>query len=215
MITVTLDRPWLTAHLPHPMRCLSWAPFRPGFATADTVIWREVQNADLTEDFDAIGWLARELANRGSGEAIGMLTSRNVAKISLESAVSGLFHAQCLATVGLSNAERIGTRTGAAPEPVGTINLLSVTDAPLSDTAMIEALSIATQARTTAVIEAALDIPTGRATGTGTDCIVIACPPGDMPFAGLHTDVGEAIGAAVYKAVSAGADEWMRTEYRP
>jgi hypothetical protein len=53
MIEVTLDPPWLTARLGSPHRMLSWAP-QPGFVTADRVIWREVRDADLTEDFDAL-----------------------------------------------------------------------------------------------------------------------------------------------------------------
>jgi adenosylcobinamide amidohydrolase len=54
------------------------------------------------------------------------------------------------------------------------------------------------------VIDHGPDLPTGRATGTGTDCIVVAAPTGTEPFAGLHTEVGEAIGAAVYTAVAGG-----------
>ncbi len=34
MIRATLTRPWLIAELPRPMRVLSWAPFRPGYTTA-------------------------------------------------------------------------------------------------------------------------------------------------------------------------------------
>ena len=49
-------------------------------------------------------------------------------------------------------------------------------------------------------------------TGTGTDCIVVACPCDGTPvaWAGLHTALGEAIGAAVYEAVRAGAEQWQR-----
>jgi adenosylcobinamide amidohydrolase len=212
MIDVTLTRPHLIARLAAPLRMLSWAPYRPGFVTADTVIWREVRNADLTPDFDAIGWLAEQMSALAMPEAVGLLTSRDIGTYRLEQAVSGRSMGQCLATVGLSNAERIGSRMPVTAAPTGTINLLAVTDTALTDTAMIEALSIAAQARTAAVMDAALDLPTGRATGTGTDCIVLACPPGDTGYAGLHTDVGEAIGRAVYRAVVAGAQHWMETE---
>ncbi|MEO1272728.1 MAG: adenosylcobinamide amidohydrolase, partial [Myxococcota bacterium] len=46
-------------------------------------------------------------------------------------------------------------------------------------------------------------------TGTGTDCIVLAAPPGHAVYAGLHTAVGEAVGRAVYDAVAAGVRGWM------
>jgi adenosylcobinamide amidohydrolase len=74
---------------------------------------------------------------------------------------------------------------------------------------LIEALSIATQARTAAVMDVNLMLPTGRATGTGTDCIAVAARPGPALYAGLHTDIGEALGAAVYQATMTGARDWI------
>ena len=48
-------------------------------------------------------------------------------------------------------------------------------------------------------------------TGTGTDCIVVAAPRGgSVRFAGMHTPVGEAIGAAVYKAMGDGIATWLQ-----
>ncbi|GAA5076400.1 adenosylcobinamide amidohydrolase [Roseibacterium beibuensis] len=211
MIAVTLDRPWLIADLGQPLRLLSFAPHRPGFVSASRVLWREVRNADLTREFDAISWLGHEMSARGDEDAIGMLTSRNIGQNHLEFAVSGRISASCLATVGLTNAERVGHRLPALAVAYGTINLLAVTDAPLSDTAMIEAMTIAAEARTAAVITHGPDLPTGRATGTGTDCIVLGCPGGSTAYAGLHTDVGEALGRSVYNAVAKGTREWMET----
>ncbi len=210
MIEVTVNHPWLIATLPQPMRCLSWAPYRGGFQVTDRVVWREVRNADLSENFDAIAWFTTEMQVRGDADSIGMLTSRNIAQNCLKTARSGLIQAACLATVGLSNAERVGQRRAAAA-PVGTINCLVTTDAPLSDTALIEAVSVATQARTAAVMDHGPDLAQGRATGTGTDCIVVAAPSGDLSYAGLHTDVGETIGRAVYDSIADGTRDWMIT----
>jgi adenosylcobinamide amidohydrolase len=209
MIDVTLDPPWLTARLTHPCRLLSWAPHNPGFITTDRVIWREVRDADLTEDFDALRWLSESLIARGDGDAVGMITSRDLARFRLETACSGRISATCLATVGLTNAERVGTRLNAPDAKPGTINLAVITDAALTDTALIELSSIATQARTAAVMDHGPDLPTGRATGTGTDCIVVGAAPGEGQFAGLHTEVAEAVGAAVYRAVAKGVIQWM------
>ncbi len=209
MINVTLDRPWLRADLGQMMRVLSFAPYRPGFVTASRVLWREVRNADLTPDFDAVGWLAESVA---ADDAVAMLTSRDVGTYRLEHAEQGLFRASCLATVGLTNAERVGRRLPVATSGYGTINLLVTISPGLSDTAMIEALSIAAQARTAAVMEAGLRLPTGIATGTGTDCIAVACPPGDVAFAGLHTEAGEVIGHAVHTAIAKGCAHWLATE---
>jgi adenosylcobinamide amidohydrolase len=49
------------------------------------------------------------------------------------------------------------------------------------------------------------------ATGTGTDCIVIAAPEldGGEKWAGKHTAIGALIGAAVEDAVLRGARAWI------
>jgi len=209
MISLALDRPWLLACLPRPMRVLGWAPHRPGFVTAARIVWREVRNADLPPDLDVARWFAVVLAEAGYGDAVAMLTSRDVASFRQHRvAVEGVA-ADCVATVGLSNAESVGSRRPWKAADFGTINLAVAVGAALTEAAQIEALSIAVQARTAAVIEAGLDLPTGRATGTGTDCVALACDAGDLPHAGLHTAVGEAVGAAVRRAVAEAAADWM------
>ena len=208
-MSVTLDRPWLRFDLGEAHRVLSWSLTRPGFVKADTILWREVRNADLPEDFDVHRWLSEELVARGDEAAVTMLTSRDLdAFETAEVTVDGVT-AQCVATVGLSNAERIGTRLDRSGKDWGTINIAVRVDAPLADAALVELVSIIAQARTTAVMEMGNALPTGLATGTGTDCIAVAAPPGDAPFAGMHTAVGEAVGRAAYTAVHAGARIWM------
>ncbi|WP_296766544.1 adenosylcobinamide amidohydrolase [Sediminimonas sp.] len=209
---LTLERPWLCLDLGTPMRVLSWAVNRPGMVTARRIAWREVRNADLPEELDAVAWLQGELAARGAGDAVAFLTSRDVRAYVDRSVRMGAVEARAVATVGLSNAERVGTRMDRAGHDWGTINIAVVIEPAgggLSEAALVEALSIATQARTAAVIAAGPDLPTGRATGTGTDCIAVAAPSGLMNYAGLHTDTGEAVGRAVYDAVLAGTQDWM------
>lgn len=208
MIAVTLDRPWLEARLPRPMRCLSWAPAGGGSVTADRVLWREVRNADLTPDFDAIGWFRGEMAARAPG-AVGLLTSRDIGGWCEGRAMVEGVAAHAIATAGLSNAEAVGARLPWHPADYGTINLLVAVDAALAEAAQLEALTIAVQARTAAVIEAGLRLATGLATGTGTDCVVLACDPGAIPHAGLHTAVGEAVGAAARTAMTRAVADWL------
>lgn len=209
MIAVTLDRPWLLADLPRPMRVLSWAPHRPGFVTATRIVWREVRNADLPQDLDVDRWFAAELTTAGQGEAVAMLTSRDVGTFRQVRGVVEGVQADCVATLGLSNAESVGTRRPYHTADFGTINLAVAVGAALTEAAQIEALSIAVQARTAAVMAAGLDLPTGRATGTGTDCVALACDAGGLTHAGMHTPVGEAVGAAVKRAVAEAAADWM------
>jgi adenosylcobinamide amidohydrolase len=207
MLAVEVTRPWLAAHLPRPMRVLSWAPFAPGFTQARHVVWREVRNADLTPDFDVDHWFAAEMVRWP--DAVGMLTSRDIGTYQrAEVTVDGI-RAACLATVGLTNAEAVGRRRPYHSADFGTINLCTVVDAGLTETAQLEALSIAVQARTAAVMEVGLHLDTGLATGTGTDCAALACDPGEGRYAGLHTALGEAIGAATRQAVAAAAADWI------
>ncbi len=208
MITVALDRPWLEARLPRPMRILGWAPVGGGSVTADRVLWREVRNADLTPDFDAIAWFHGEMACRAPG-AVGRLTSRDSGGWRAGGALVEGIRAHAVATVGLSNAEAVGRRLPWHPADYGTINLLVAVEAGLTEAAQLEALSIAVQARTVAVIEAGLQLATGLATGTGTDCVVLACDPGATPHAGLHTAVGEAVGAAARGAMTLAVADWL------
>lgn len=212
---VTLDRPWLELDLGAEVRVLSWSLTRPGLVTARRILWREVRNADLPQDLDVLAWFRAELAARGAGDAVTMLTSRDLDAYETAAATVEGVTAFCVATVGLSNAERIGTRMDRSGKDWGTINIALHLDLPLSDAALLELISVATQARTAAVIEAGHELPTGRATGTGTDCIAVAAPAGDTPFAGLHTPQGEAAGRAVHQAVRQGAQVWMEKVRRP
>ncbi len=207
MISVTLDRPWLIARLAAPMRLLSHAPHGAGYRSTDTVLWREVKNADLPAGFAAEDWFAGQMA-RAPG-AVGMMTSRDIGTWRQARAQVDGVTAQAVVTLGLSNAESVGHRLPWHSADFGTINILVATDAALTETAQLEALTIAVQARTAGVMAAGLELATGRATGTGTDCMAIACPPGQGRYAGLHTAVGEAVGAAVLQAVSAAAADWI------
>ncbi len=214
MMTLSLDRPWLVADLGAPRRVLSFAPHRPGFVTARHVVWREVRDADLTPELDVAEWFTCDLARRGHAESVGLLTSRDVGCYVMAAAEAEGQRAVCLATVGLGNAEAVGSRRAVNgigwSTQYGTINLLVQIDIGLTEAAQIEAMTIAAQARTAAVIDCGLRLPGGhRATGTGTDCIAIAADSGNVAFTGLHTAAGEVIGRAVHLAVSKGAADWV------
>lgn len=205
--------PVLAADFRDPQDILSWSLTRPGFVSARSVAWLEVRNDDLTLDVDPAALLQERLAEAGYGEAVQMMTSRSVKKHHVAMRCSGEAQAACLATVGLSNAGRVGERTQ-MNMPAGTINLLVHIDKALSVAAHLEAMSIAAEARTAAIMELGLDIGGRAATGTGTDCIAVSAPqrePGAL-YAGLHTDIGAALGGAVYDAVSEGGRLWMKEQ---
>jgi adenosylcobinamide amidohydrolase len=118
-----------------------------------------------------------------------------------------------VATVGLDNARRAGDRWAVAGPAAGTINVASRASLPVSDAALLEMLALAAEARAMAVLEAGVrsrrsGLP---ATGTGTDCIVVAAPCGDpvTGYAGKHTALGHLVGATVAQAVSRGTQAWL------
>lgn len=214
---VALNDPWLDCDLGAPHRVLSWAPFRPGYQTTRRIVWRQVRNADLPTDLDVSAWLAGEMHRHQAEDAICLLTSRDISCHHMVRTSIGDVAVQALATVGLSNAEAVGARADRSGRDwdkvipaYGTINIAVRLSRPLSDTGLLEALSVATQARTAAVIAAGHKVPGGAvATGTGTDCIAVAAPAGDEDYCGLHTAQGEALGRAVFDAVARGAAEWQ------
>ncbi|MEX5576738.1 adenosylcobinamide amidohydrolase [Pseudophaeobacter sp. A-200-2] len=216
MCAVTLQRPWIEFDLGAEMQVLSWAVNQPGFVTARRILWREVRNSDLPRDLDVTEWFADELAQRGGSDAVAFLTSRDVRHYCEALATVEGISAHAVATVGLSNGERIGSRVDYSRRDWGTINVALRLSEGLTQAGLIEALSIVVQARTAAVMDAGFELPGGggTATGTGTDCVAVAAPSGANPYAGLHTATGEAIGKAVYKAVHTGALEWKVSNAR-
>ncbi len=221
---IDLAPPWLVARFREPQRMLSWAVARPGRQVCDRVAWLEVANADLSRDVDPAAFLMQRMAARGLAGAIGLMTSTPLATYQLATAMRDGVGAACLMTLGLGNAERIGQRRSSAVDvgegapAIGTINALCHLAVPLTEPAMLEALSIATQARTAAILDRRYAAASGggAVTGTGTDCLVIACPATgiDQPFAGLHTSIGEALGAAVLTATARAMDDWLRRNHR-
>lgn len=212
--TVCSEPGWLVAVFDRPQRLLSWSINRPGFQQARRVAWLQVKNTDLPADVDAVALLNARMQDKGLADAIGLMTSGEL-EPQRETVVKGGVRAECLMTLGLSNAERVGQRFTALalPQRTGTINMLCHVSIPLSDAALIEAISLATQARTVAILDFGYERVRGAGaiTGTGTDCIVIGCPIGTTPelFAGMHTLVGEILGAAVLGATRRAMRAWI------
>ena len=184
---------------------------RPGFHTAHRVAWLEIHNRDLPPELDASQVIRDRVGHAGLDDAVVFVTSRDVRRHHLERVAVETERATCLTTVGLSNGERVGLRLHKPPPLAGTINTLVQVSRPLSEAALIEAVSIATEARTAAVLDSGERRKGVAVTGTGTDCIAIAAPVGDdaAVFAGKHTAIGECIGAAVYKATAEGIRTWQ------
>ncbi len=208
--TIDCAPPFLTVRFAAPQRTLGWSLLHPGFAVAHDVVWVEVRNRDLGPSVDPLEFLAARLGEAGLPQALAFMTSRDISRYHRAGREVEGVSATCVTTVGLANAERVGARKARAPH-AGTINTLVHVSVPLTDGALVEALSIVTEARTAAIVDWGRAEP-GAVTGTGTDCIVVASPQTGAPhaYAGLHTAVGEAIGGAVYEATFEGAVQWQQ-----
>lgn len=204
---------WLLATFPRPMQLLSWAVVAGGATLGRRVAWYQVLDHELRPPIDAAVFLQDKLEERGLEGAVGLLTSADLRLMSIVSRRFGDEHGGAVATVGMGNALRIGDEPSVSGR-IGTINILCWTSAPLTRTAQLEALSLTTEARTAAVIDAGIQSRRSRAvaTGTGTDCIVMASPQASAgkQYAGKHTTVGHLIGASVYEAVTQGLEAWQR-----
>ena len=216
----------LLVTFPKAQQVLSWAlytapqsgPYRDGLCLARRVAWVLVNNAELPPDVDPQYLLRDRLAQVDATDAIGLLTSRDLSHYVVRTARQGDEQACCVATVGLSNALRCGDPPGPLFNPAGTINLLCWTSVPLDSKAMYEALSVVTEARTVAVHETKIPsrVSGQPASGTGTDCTVLATPRADLQpnraevYAGKHTAVGHILGKATYEAVRDGARAWLQ-----
>lgn len=220
-MTITLSQPWLTWDFCADHHIFGWPLNMPGFAVARRVVWRQLHNADLPPERDVRQFLADELAAFGAFDAPCFLTSRRIDTFEHRTFRAGSAFAECLVTVGLSNAERVGARVDRSGRDwnrdlganFGTINIAARVDRGLTDAGLIEALAIIVQARTAAVIDAGHRLPTGMATGTGTDCALVAAPclATKEDYAGLHTDIGAALGGAVYTAILDASRAWQAT----
>jgi adenosylcobinamide amidohydrolase len=217
VVSPVLGGRWLVVEWPEPQAMLSWAIVGGGHTRSRKVVWRQIAADELRPPVDASRFLRAELAVAGHRGAVGLLTSRRLdAAVDLECHAADL-SVRCIATVGLGNALAIGDPPGASGR-IGTINVVCHVSAPLSAEALVEALSMAAEARTAAVLGsgARSGISGAPATGTGTDCIVIAAPEGSrgLAYVGKHTVAGHLIGACVRETISRGAAVWLEEQGR-
>jgi adenosylcobinamide amidohydrolase len=143
------------------------------------------------------------------------MTARDLGTYDEVTRGDGALAARCMATVGLSNALAVGDPPGPLARVVGTINLVCTVSTPLADEALVEAATLVAEARTAAMLaRRVVSRRSGRrATGTGTDCVVVAAPdgPAGARYIGKHTALGALLGAAAYQACARGVARWLRT----
>lgn len=203
---------WLEVDLCVPHSTIGWTLIGGGRQQAQSVFWHRVSDADLLPDVDArLFFEERRKRWTTDTQGVGFLTGCSLAEFIERRWKRGRLSARCIATVGLRNALRIGDPPRGTAISPGTINILLQVSHPLSECASLEALSLVAEARTAAIVDGRIPSSIGNtiATGTGTDCIVVASPlrtdaDSELVYAGKHTELGHLIGSCVYDAVSGG-----------
>lgn len=214
---LALSDRWLVVRFAERHVALSWAVVGGGRQTVDAVAWHQVFNRELCPATDPRELLRERMRDAGIADAVGLLTSASLASYTDVAHAAEGVSARCIATVGLGNALRAGDPPGAG-STLGTINLLVHLSVPLTEEARLEALALAAEARSLAMREAEVaSLRSGLpATGTGTDCIVVAAPErgSALAYAGKHTAAGYVVGRAVEEAVRLGIGRWRSEQAR-
>lgn len=218
----------LLVTFPAPRRVLSSAVLGGGFTEASFILnhWVQRETPDNGDErgceigprLDA--YLQARIRELGiDGRGVGLMTAVNIPKnlVALhlgfkERWVEGFF------TVGVGNAVRAGDPASDIEEEkatrlVGTINMILIARAALSDAAMVEALQVATEAKAAVLLESGIrsTVSSRAATGTGTDCTAIVSGEGaPLRYAGTHTRMGELIGRVVSEGILQGVKQCKR-----
>ncbi|MDA8339895.1 MAG: adenosylcobinamide amidohydrolase [Nitrospiraceae bacterium] len=201
--------------------------------SAHPLLWKNVCEEMKTKEEVGGKVYARKIKEKIS-ERLGirsddiaqMATAADMDNLAVVTKTFKPFTVTALATAGAkTNAIRAGVDEGKhieGEEPKGTINILILTNARLTDGAMTRAIVTATEAKTAALED--LKVPSSytkdvQATGTGTDTVMIvsgATGP-RVTYTGGHSRIGELIGKAVYEAVieALGKQNGFRKKTRP
>lgn len=204
---------------------LVWTP-GPGYRMISTGVdggglgerhwWLNTQVGREYFEPDPVAHVRRIAAGFGlRGPGVGMLTAADVRHHDTATDDG----AWAVATVGLglpvpaaASVEEIAHET--APRGPGTINVLVVVPVPLEDSALVNLVITATEAKTQALAEAGVP-----GTGTSSDAVCIACPvtpgrsgaagPAPEPYGGPRSAWGARAARAVHAAVARGTAGWL------
>jgi len=206
-IRIDLSYKTLVAHLPDTFQVLSWGPFNPGQTQSRCLFNHELDKNVKINVPEIFHNLKKSLDLPDN--SVGMLTAAKVSDFCSHYLQSGPHWVHAIATVGLDNTRTVGEEADVDTplDDRGTINLILVTNSLPDLSGQLEALQICTMAKTRALTE--MKIKSSKsgspATGTGTDCIILASS-GEVKqnYCGMHTRLGELIGMATYQTVQDG-----------
>ncbi len=211
---INISKKHLSIKLEKTSNILSWCVHNGGQRKGRNIFWAQVSPNDLTPTIEPLEHLQGMWENEAEKPDVAFMTSAYISDFVHKKNIHQDLEVEVLTTVGMGNALKVGD-PGGFHLSLGTINILVEINRPISESAMIEAICIATEAKTTAVIESGIrSIISGKiSSGTGTDCIGIAAAEkqqnqNEYIYSGKHTKLGELIGLATYEAVTLGINKW-------
>lgn len=189
-----------------------------GFVETKTIINHHVDSKSCNSDCDkcehqkSVEEHTNEIVEKFSlpEDAIVLMTAAKMKNMSITSESFTDTRVVGLITAGISNAVRAGDPATIYEDNgrfhrTGTINIILLTNAQLSERAMVGSIITATEAKT--AILYALGVKSkyseGQATGTGTDSIVVVSNPEGhrIDYAGTHGKFGEMVSKVVLTGV--------------
>ena len=203
-------------------RVLSSAPQGGGFRVASYILNHQVDAQSSVPGTQSLSchdpaFCLRELAvSMGiHASTVGLMTAVPMTQVVTARAASDGLWVECFATVGVTNAVRAGEwppGDGAGNRLLkpGTINLILITNGSLSQSAMVGAVQVVTEAKSGVLRDHSVLScqSSAAATGTGTDAVVIACSLRGQGtwhiYSGTHTVMGALIGQVVTDCVTHG-----------
>jgi adenosylcobinamide hydrolase len=189
--------------LRQPMLAVSSAPLGGGLGLRHWVLNVQVPHGyDCGEPEQHLAALAREAALTGIGA--GMMTAVDV-RTAWTVHQEGVYVDATVGVIGAAlwaadDASSTGQDRDDAPA-AGTINIVVALPERLSEAALVNAISTATEAKTQALWDAGVD-----GTGTATDALCVLCPAtGDaQAYGGPRSAWGGRLARVVFQAVRAG-----------
>lgn len=197
-----------------PCRVLSSAVLNGGFFCAEHILNLKVDENYKGEkkEFPSPGeTILSYCQEKGwSDKCVGMMTSALMNSFRHASRSEQGTVIQIFLTAGVANAKRAGEhaewrRISEFPRETGTVNIIAITNAALTPSAMAEAIINITEAKTAVFQDLGVkSYLTGQnATGTGTDSVAVASTDSGprVDFCGKHTLFGEMLSLAVMEAL--------------
>lgn len=216
----------------HPsQRVLSSAVLGGGFCDASFVLNHYVRKDVFVDRDDLQSEFRKRPANYMqnlvqqlglTGQGVGLMTAVNIPKklVVLRQDFKDLW-VEGFLTVGVGNSVWAGDPATYVEEddtpPVGTINVILITSACLSDPSMVEAVQVATEAKTAILVESGVrsTVSSKPVTGTGTDCTAVVSGHGrPVRYSGTHTKMGELIGRVVSEGIVEGLRKCANVQFK-